>query len=105
MGLCNAPETFQTLMNQIFHDCIDVLILVYMDDLIIYIKTLAQHLQHLETVLSRLKKEYLNASPNKCSFMHPETEFLGIIVSENGTRVNPQKVEVVLEWPKPATRT
>lgn len=91
MDLCNAPETFQTLINQIFHDCIDFS-WIYIDDRLIYSITRAQHLQHLETVLLRLKKEDLYGSSKKFYFMQPETEFLGLIVSEHGTHVNPQKL-------------
>lgn len=105
MGLCNAPATFQTLMNTVFHDCIDVFMVVYMDDLLIYSRTREEHLSHVETVLSRLRDEDLYVSPKKCSFMQPETEFLGMLVSQEGIRVNPDKVSVVQDWPTPSTIT
>lgn len=105
MGLCNAPATFQSLMNRIFYDCIDVFLVVYMDDLLVFSKTPEDHLRHLDTVLSRLQSEELYVSPNKCCFMEEETEFLGLIVGPNGIRVNPQKVEVLQDWPRPATLT
>lgn len=105
MGLCNAPATFQTLMNQVFHDCIDVFMVVYMDDLLIFSKTRAEHMQHLETVLSRLEAQELYVAPRKCSFLQPETEFLGMIVSRDGIRVNPEKVKVIQDWPKPQSLT
>lgn len=103
MGLCNAPATFQTLMNKVFHDCIDVFLVVYMDDLLIYSRTREEHIRHLGTVLSRLKSEELYVSPKKCHFLQPETEFLGMLVSKDGIRVNPEKVEVVRQWPKPTS--
>ena len=68
MGLCNAPATFQTLMNQIFYDCIDVFLVVYMDDLLIFSKDEESHYRNLETVLSLLKEHKLYASPKKCEF-------------------------------------
>lgn len=64
MGLFNAPETFQPLMNTIFHDCIDYFMVFYMDDLLVFIKTKEEHLQHLENVLLRLPDEHLFVSPN-----------------------------------------
>lgn len=54
MGLCNAPVTFQTLMNQVFHDVVDVFLVAHTDDLLIYSLTREDHLKHLEEVLSRL---------------------------------------------------
>ena len=56
MGLCNAPATFQSLMNAIFSDCIDDFLVVYMDDLLIYSKTEEEHLRHIESVLRRLER-------------------------------------------------
>lgn len=97
MGLCNAPATFQTLMNRIFYDCIDVFMVVYMEDLLVFSKTGKEHLQHLEIVLSRLQKEELYVAPKKCSFLKEETEFLGLVVGRNGIRVNPDKIAVVTE--------
>ena len=105
MGLCDAPATFQTLMNEIFYDCIDDFIVVYMDDLLIYSKTPDEHLRHLEVVLSRLAEKKLYVAPHKCQFMEKETEFLGLIVGCNGIRVNPEKVAVLRDWPKPKSLT
>lgn len=105
MGLCNAPATFQTLMNIIFHDCIDVFLVVYMDDILVFSNTEEEHLHHLEMVLSRLKSEKLYVSPKKCSFMMEETEFVGLLVGRRGIKVNPEKARVVRTWPKPTTLT
>ena len=54
MGLCNAPATFQTLMNRVFYDCIDVFMVVYTDDLLVFSRTEEEHLEHLNVILSRL---------------------------------------------------
>ena len=105
MWLFNAPATFQTLVNAIFYDYIDELIVVYMDDLWIFSKTAEEHLQHLEVVLSRLKAEELYVSPSKCSFTQSETEFLGLVVGTKGIRVNSEKVSVLQRWPRPKTLT
>jgi hypothetical protein len=68
MGLTNAPATFQRLMNDIFRPYLDDFILVYLDDILIYSKTLHQHVQHLETVLQLLRQHKLYAKLSKCDF-------------------------------------
>ena len=105
MGLCNAPSTFQSLMNTIFYDCIDVLMVVYMDEVLVFRKDMKSHLQHLEIVLSRLKEHKLYVSPKKCDFMKKEINFLGLVVGQKGIKVDPKKVEVLKAWPKPKTLT
>jgi hypothetical protein len=87
MGLCNAPATFQTLMNNIFYD--DFLV-VYMDDLLILSKNEEDHMRHVERVLQRLREHKLYVSPKKCVFMSTEMEFLGFIVGKDGLRVDPK---------------
>ena len=105
MGLCNAPATFQSLMNRIFYDCVDVFMVVYMDDLLVFSKDEESHVRHLETVLSRLQENKLYVSPKKCDFMKTEIDFLGMVVGKEGIRVNPKKVELLRTWPKPETLT
>ena len=101
MVLCNAPATFQTLMNQLFYDCIDDFVVVYMDDLLISSKDEASHLKHLETVLRRREENKLFVSLEKCEFMKAEIDFLGFLVRKDEMRDNPSKVEVLKTWPKP----
>ena len=103
MGLCNAPRTFQSLMNHIFYDCIAVFLVVYMDEFLIFSRNDEDHLKQMEIVLSSLKAENLFLSRNKCAFMKEETEFLGIIVSKNGISVNRVKVAVMKSCPRPAS--
>ena len=105
MGLCNAPATFQSLMNRIFAHCIDDFLVVYMDDLLIFSKDEQSNLEHIETVLSRLRKHELYVSPAKCEFFKREIDFLGLIVGRYGLKVNPNKVSVLKEWPKPISLT
>ena len=105
MGACNAPATFQSLMNEIFHDCIDDFLCVYIDDLLIFSKDEKSHLRHLETVLSRLQEHELYVSPKKCALFQEEMDFLGLIIGKNGIKVNPKKVEVLRTWPKPESLT
>ncbi len=77
MGLCNAPATFQSLMNRIFYDFLDDFLVVYMDDLLIFSKGEQSHLRHIELVLSRLKDNELFVSPKKCEFLKDENRVSG----------------------------
>ena len=105
MGACNAPATFQSLMNEIFHDCIDDFLVVYIDDLLIFSKDKESHFTHLETVLKRLEEHELYVSPKKCEFMRDEIDFLGLKIGKRGIRVNQEKVEILRTWPKPISLT
>ena len=67
MGLCNAPATFQSLMNRIFYDCIDFFIVIYMDDILIFSKDEESHYKHLKIVLERLEENKLYVSPKNAS--------------------------------------
>ena len=92
-------------MNRIFHDCIDEFLVIYMDDLLIFSKDEDQHLKHLEIVLSRLQEHELYVSPRKCEFMKDNIDFLGMFVGKDGIRVNPEKVQIIMTWPKPNSLT
>ena len=92
-------------MIRIFYDCIDVVMVVYMDELLIFSTNAEEHIKHLEIVLSRLQAEELYVSPKKCVFLTAETEFLGMILEKEGIRVNPDKIEVVTNWPGPQSLT
>jgi len=68
-GLTNAPATFMTLMNNIFHDYLDKFVIVYLDDILIYSKTKEEHLQHVRTILETLRKHKLYAKDTKCELI------------------------------------
>jgi len=76
-GLCNAPGTFQQLMERIFGDRSLQSVLLYLDDVILFSSSVEQHLQRLEVVLSRLKKKGLKAKLSKCHFFKEEVHYLG----------------------------
>ncbi len=105
MGLCNAPARFQSLMNRIFYDCLDVFMDVYLDDLLIFSEEEKSHIQHLNTVLSHLKDHKLYVSPTKCECMNSEISFLAMIVGTEGIKFDPIKVEVLKKLPIPTTLT
>ncbi|KAI3368246.1 hypothetical protein L3Q82_007966 [Scortum barcoo] len=83
-GLCNAPSTFQRLMQRMFGDQQGQSLLLYLDDIIIYSSSVEQHLQRLEMVLDRLKREGLKAKLDKCAFFRQEVGYLGHVISSQG---------------------
>lgn len=103
--LINAPATFQELMNSIFAEEMEVFVVVYLDDILIYSRTVEEHEAHVEHVLERLREHKLIASPKKCLFFQPEVEFVGYSVSAAGISMLPHKVDAILNWPVPTTVT
>jgi hypothetical protein len=99
--LTNALAYFMYLMNNIFMEKLDVFILVFIDDILVYFKTEAEHAQHLRVVLGRLWENQLFAKLSKCKFWLTEVAFLGHVLSEKGVSVDPSKVEEVLKWKQP----
>jgi hypothetical protein len=88
-GLTNAPATFQSLMNEIFQNYLRRFILVFFDDILIYINTLVDHLSHLETVFKLLKINELYAKASKCVFCSNQVKYLGHIISSAGVATDP----------------
>jgi len=101
-GLCNAPASFMTIMNRVFTGC-SSFVLVYMDDICVFSKTMEEHVGHLKEVLQRLKDAQLYAKLSKCQFGTRVAKFLGFIISEEGIAVDPKKVATMLAWPTPST--
>jgi hypothetical protein len=102
-GLCNAPSTFQSLMNHVFHPFLRHFVLVFFDDILIYRKTWKDHLTHVDQVLSLLTQHQLFLKQSKCSFGASEVEYLGHLVGKDGVRVDPKKIEAIQDWPHPKT--
>ena len=100
-GLTNAPATFMHLMHQAFRPLLDESVLVFLDDILIYSKTLADHKRHVRQVLDILRREKLYAKASKCDFFKSQVEFLGHIVGADGVRMMEDKVKAVQEWPTP----
>ena len=100
-GLTNAPATFQSFMNDIFHSLLDVCVIVYLDDILIYSDNLEDHRIHVRKVLDILRKHNLHARPEKSSFHEDSIEYLGVIISPKGVAMDKGKVDVILAWPAP----
>ena len=100
-GLTNAPTAFMDLMNRVFQPFLDRFVLVFIDDILVYSKDREDHYTHLWVVLETLRMEQLYEKLSKCEFWLREESFLGHIVAEEGIRVDPRKIEVILEWKPP----
>ncbi|XP_051953222.1 retrovirus-related Pol polyprotein from transposon opus [Xyrauchen texanus] len=100
-GITNAPSTFQRLMERCMGDLNRKQVLVFIDDLIVFSKTLEEHESRLLQVLNRLKEYGLKLSPEKCRFFQTSVRYLGHIVSRDGVETDPAKVEALKTWPKP----
>uniref|UniRef100_A0A8C5LZN7 ribonuclease H n=1 Tax=Leptobrachium leishanense TaxID=445787 RepID=A0A8C5LZN7_9ANUR len=104
-GLTGAPATFQRLMEKTVGDMNLIEVLVYLDDIIVFGKTLEEHEQRLEKVLKRLHEEGLKLSLQKCQFCLPSVTYLGHVVSAEGVSTDPRKLEAVASWPRPRNVT
>lgn len=100
-GLTNAPATFQATMNRIFGPYLNKFVTVYLDDILIFSRTAEEHAKHLRLVLSLLRQHKLHAKLSKCEFWRSEVQYLGHIVSAEGIRMDPKKVEQIKKWPLP----
>ena len=88
-------------MNHIFKEELDTFVLVYLDDILVFSRTLEEHISHLRTALRKLRDAKLFARLHKCSFFQEKVEYLGFDVSERGVQPSPEKVRTVVEWPQP----
>lgn len=102
-GLCNAPATFQRLMNEVFGSELDEFVLVYLDDILIYSRTKEEHRRHVRRVLTLLRKHKLYAKRKKCEFGMDRVEFLGHVVTAEGVQVCADKIAAIRDWPVPRT--
>ncbi|KAK3505614.1 hypothetical protein QTP70_004681, partial [Hemibagrus guttatus] len=102
-GLANAPSVFQDFIHEVLREFLHRCVLVYIDDILIYSRSLAEHRQHVAEVLGRLREFQLFLKAEKCSFHQPSVQFLGYNISNNGIQMDEGKVTAVRDWPAPAT--
>ena len=97
----NAPTAFMDLMNKIFCAYLDKFVIVFMDEILIYSRSLEEHKQHLVTTLRTLRRHQLYGKQDKSEFWLTKVNFLGHVVFEAGIAVEHSKVEALQEWQRP----
>ncbi|GBG92109.1 hypothetical protein CBR_g54409 [Chara braunii] len=102
-GLCNAPGTFQTEMHRIFRPYLDKFMVVYLDDILVFIKTAREHAEHLALVLQSLRNSQYKINREKSSFGVPSVIYLGNVISRDGLAPEAAKIAAIQEWPQPQT--
>lgn len=103
-GLKNAPATFQRLMNSVLREFINKICVVYLDDILIFSTTLEEHVNSIKRILQKLKEVNLKIQIDKCKFLSKETEYLGHVLTPEGVKPNPKKVESITELKLPETQ-
>jgi hypothetical protein len=104
-GLTNAPSTFMRLMNEFLGPFIGLFVVVYFDDILIYSKSMEDHLKHLSVVFDALCAAHLFSNMDKCIFCIQHVSFLGYVVTPQGIELDSSKIVAIQEWPKPTTVT
>jgi transposase InsO family protein len=100
-GLTNAPSAFQSYINKTLHEYLDVFVVVYLDDVVIYSTREEDHEEHVRQVLKALIEAGLYCKLSKCSFGVHEIDFLGYIVNVCGVTMEKSRVATILDWPEP----
>ena len=103
-GLCNAPASFQRLMDLVLSGLQWSQCLVYLDDIIVLGRSFHEHIKNLDSVFRRLRESGLRLKPAKCCFFQTEVRYLGHIISREGVATDPHKTDKVAEWPAPQCR-
>ncbi|XP_067230540.1 rhomboid-related protein 3 isoform X1 [Chanodichthys erythropterus] len=102
-GLVNAPSVFQDFIHEVLREFLHKFVLVYIDDILIYSRSLAEHRHHVAEVLKRLRQFHLFLKAEKCSFHQPSVHFLGYVIDHSGIRMDEGKVSAIQNWPTPST--
>lgn len=102
-GLCNAPATFERVMEQVLKNLHWETCLIYLDDILIFAQSFEEHVERVEEVLRRFRNAGLKLQPKKCHFFQKQVEYLGHVISHEGIATSPKKTEAVTAWPTPRT--
>ena len=100
-SLTNAPTAFQQFMNDIFSDLLDICVVIYLDDILIYSNNMSKHHWHVKEVLKHFRKTGLYAKAEKCEFHSELVEYLEYILSPSGLTMSDNKVKIIQDWPEP----
>lgn len=100
-GLCNAPGTFQSFINNSVLEYLDRFCTAYLDDVLLYSENEEEHAENVNRVLRRLRERELHLDLDKCEFNVRSVKYLGLIVGTDGIKMDPEKVEAILSWETP----
>src|SRR3954462_9667357 len=100
-GFSNAPPTFMRAMNYLFQELLDVFVILYLNDILVYSKSEAEHEEHMRLVLQKLREHRYYAKFSKCEFWLDKVNFLGPVISAEGIAVDPERVRTIQEWAPP----
>ena len=100
-GLTNASIAFQQFMNDIFSNLLDVCVMIYLDDILIYSNNMSEHHWHVKEVLKHFHKTSLYIKAKKCEFHSKLIEYLGYILSPSGLTMSDDKIKIIQDWPEP----
>ncbi|MBW0497674.1 hypothetical protein O181_037389 [Austropuccinia psidii MF-1] len=100
-GLTNASASFQNIVNDIFADSLDIFIVVYLDEIMVFSSSEEEHVKHVASVLQRLRENNLFTKASKCVFHASSVEYLGYVVSSDGLKMDSSKAQQILNWPQP----
>lgn len=103
-GLCNGPATYQRYMNDVLFEYLDSFCTAYLDDVIIFSESEAEHEEHVQLVIQKLMAAGLQIDIKKCEFGVKETKFLGFVLTTDGLKVDPDKIAVIKDWSYAKTR-
>ena len=103
-GLCNAPATFQSAMNELFRDIIGKGVLVYLDDIIIYAKSYKEHNELLRKVLGKIRQANMRIKSKKCVIGVWKLHYLGFIIDHERIQMDPEKIKVIQQFLRPASK-
>ena len=103
-GLCKEPAAFQRWINEVLMEYIDMCCIVYLDDVLIYSKTLQDNRLDVSNILEAIQKSGMKVKPSKCEFHQKETEYLGFIFSEDGVKADLVKTQAIWDLTTPKTK-
>src|SRR5258706_7367245 len=102
-GLTNAPAAFQSFIQWVLHEYLDIICIIYLDNILIFSQTQEAHNAHVLQILHVLDQHGLLASVNKCEFNKESLEYLGFILGKNGVAMHPSKLATIADWPEPCS--
>ncbi|MBW0571828.1 hypothetical protein O181_111543 [Austropuccinia psidii MF-1] len=100
-GLTNTPASFQNLVDDIFADFLDIFVVVYLDDIMVFSRSEEENVKHVTSVLQRLRENNLFAKASRFVFHASSVEYLGYVISSDGLKMDFSKVQQILNWPQP----